>query len=56
MPSVFGRILLVTGGSEFLADRTRRRAVAAVLAEDPSQLVLFIQRRGSSLYIALEQS
>ncbi|MCK5892483.1 MAG: DNA polymerase III subunit delta [Aeromicrobium sp.] len=35
MPSVFGRILLVTGGSEFLADRTRRRAVAAVLAEDP---------------------
>jgi len=33
--SVFGRILLITGGSEFLADRTRRRAVAAVLAEDP---------------------
>ncbi|GAA1726523.1 DNA polymerase III subunit delta [Aeromicrobium alkaliterrae] len=35
MPSVFGRILLITGGSEFLADRTRRRAVSAVLAEQP---------------------
>ncbi|WP_229051426.1 DNA polymerase III subunit delta [Aeromicrobium sp. Leaf350] len=35
MPSVFGRILLITGGSEFLADRTRRRAVSAVLAEEP---------------------
>lgn len=35
MASVFGRILLITGGSEFLSDRTRRRAVAAVTAHDP---------------------
>lgn len=35
---VFGRILLITGsgpGGEFLADRTRARAVAAVLASEP---------------------
>ncbi|HUP98980.1 MAG TPA: DNA polymerase III subunit delta [Aeromicrobium sp.] len=36
--SAFGRILLITGsgpGGEFLADRTRARAVAAVLAGEP---------------------
>ncbi len=32
---MFGRILLITGGSEFLSDRTRRRAVAAVASHDP---------------------
>jgi DNA polymerase-3 subunit delta len=37
--TVFGKILLVCAsgdGAEFLAERTRARAVAAVLAEDPS--------------------
>jgi DNA polymerase III subunit delta len=33
--SVFGKILLISGNAEFLADRTRARAVAAVLAEQP---------------------
>lgn len=38
MSGAFGRILLITGsgtGGEFLADRTRARAVAGVLAGDP---------------------
>ncbi|MFT4298308.1 MAG: DNA polymerase III subunit delta [Aeromicrobium sp.] len=35
MASLFGKVFLITGGNEFLADRARRRAVAAVLAEDP---------------------
>jgi DNA polymerase-3 subunit delta len=35
MTSVFGKILLISGNAEFLADRTRARAVAAVLAEQP---------------------
>jgi DNA polymerase-3 subunit delta len=33
--SVFGKILLISGNAEFLAERTRARAVAAVLAEQP---------------------
>jgi DNA polymerase-3 subunit delta len=33
--SVFGSILLISGNAEFLADRTRARAVAAVVAEQP---------------------
>jgi DNA polymerase-3 subunit delta len=33
--SPFGKILLITGNSEFEAERTRRRAVAAVVAEQP---------------------
>jgi DNA polymerase III subunit delta len=33
--TVFGRILLISGNAEFLADRTRARAVAAVTAEQP---------------------
>ena len=35
MASVFGKILLISGNAEFLAERTRARAVAAVLAEQP---------------------
>ncbi len=35
MASAFGRILLLTGNAEFLRDRTRARAVAAIRAEDP---------------------
>lgn len=33
--SVFGKILLITGKAEFLSERTRRRAVAAISAEQP---------------------
>ncbi len=33
--TVFGKILLISGNAEFLADRTRSRAVAAVTAEQP---------------------
>ena len=33
--TVFGKILLISGNAEFLADRTRARAVAAVTAEQP---------------------
>ena len=36
MASAFGRILLITGSAEFLSDRTRRRAVAAITAEQPA--------------------
>lgn len=35
MTTTFGKILLITGNSEFLADRTRTRAVRAVTAERP---------------------
>lgn len=35
MASPFGKILLVTGSSEYLADRTRSRAVAAIRSADP---------------------
>lgn len=35
MASAFGKILLITGNAEFLADRTRAQAVAAIGAEDP---------------------
>ncbi|MFZ0142612.1 MAG: DNA polymerase III subunit delta [Aeromicrobium sp.] len=35
MTTVFGKILLISGNEEFLADRTRARAVAAVAAEQP---------------------
>lgn len=35
MASAFGKILLITGNAEFLAGRTRARAVAAITAEDP---------------------
>lgn len=35
MASAFGKILLITGNAEFLADRTRARAVKAVTAEHP---------------------
>lgn len=35
MATAFGKILLITGNAEFLADRTRSRAVAAVTAEHP---------------------
>ena len=35
MTTVFGKILLISGNEEFLADRTRARAVAAVTAEQP---------------------
>ncbi|MBC7632409.1 DNA polymerase III subunit delta [Aeromicrobium sp.] len=35
MATAFGKILLITGNAEFLADRTRARAVAAVTAEHP---------------------
>lgn len=35
MASGFGKILLLTGGSEFLSERTRARAVAALKAEEP---------------------
>lgn len=35
MATAFGRILLITGNAEFLSDRTRRRAVAAITAEQP---------------------
>ncbi|MGJ9411283.1 DNA polymerase III subunit delta [Aeromicrobium sp. CF4.19] len=35
MASAFGKILLITGNAEFLSDRTRARAVAAIAAEDP---------------------
>ncbi len=35
MTTVFGKILLISGNEEFLADRTRGRAVAAVIAEQP---------------------
>jgi DNA polymerase-3 subunit delta len=33
--TAFGKILLVSGNAEFLADRTRARAIAAVTAEQP---------------------
>ncbi len=33
--TAFGKILLISGNAEFLADRTRARAVAAVSAEQP---------------------
>jgi DNA polymerase-3 subunit delta len=33
--TVFGKILLISGNEEFLADRTRERAVAAVTGEQP---------------------
>ena len=33
--TVFGKILLISGNAEFLADRTRARAVAAVIDEQP---------------------
>jgi DNA polymerase-3 subunit delta len=33
--TAFGKILLITGNAEFLADRTRARAIAAVLEEHP---------------------
>ena len=33
--TVFGKILLISGNAEFLADRTRARAVAAVTDEQP---------------------
>lgn len=33
MASAFGKILLITGNAEFLAERTRARAIAAVTAE-----------------------
>jgi DNA polymerase-3 subunit delta len=33
--TVFGKILLISGNAEFLAERTRARAVAAVTAEQP---------------------
>lgn len=35
MASVFGRILLITGNAEYLAERTRTRAVESIRAEDP---------------------
>ncbi len=35
MASPFGKILLVTGTSEFESDRTRRRAITAVLEAEP---------------------
>lgn len=35
MASPFGKILLITGSAEYLSDRTRARAVAAIKAEDP---------------------
>ena len=35
MTTVFGKILLISGNEEFLADRTRARAVAAVTGEQP---------------------
>lgn len=35
MATAFGKILLITGGAEYLSDRTRARAVAAISAEDP---------------------
>jgi DNA polymerase III subunit delta len=33
--TAFGKILLISGNAEFLADRTRARAIAAVLEEQP---------------------
>jgi len=33
--TVFGKILLISGNEEFLADRTRARAIGAVTAEQP---------------------
>lgn len=35
MASVFGKILLITGNAEFLSERTRKRAVQAIMAEQP---------------------
>ena len=35
MATAFGKILLITGNAEFLADRTRARAVKAVTGEHP---------------------
>lgn len=35
MASAFGKILLITGNAEFLADRTRAKAVKVVTAEQP---------------------
>lgn len=35
MASGFGKILLLTGGSEFLSERTRARAVESLRAEEP---------------------
>ncbi|MEJ7636242.1 DNA polymerase III subunit delta [Aeromicrobium sp.] len=35
MATAFGKILLITGNAEFLADRTRARAVKAVTTEHP---------------------
>ncbi|MCW2769046.1 MAG: holA [Aeromicrobium sp.] len=35
MATAFGKILLITGNAEFLADRTRAKAVKAVTAEQP---------------------
>lgn len=35
MASPFGKILLITGNAEFLSERTRRRAVEAISAEQP---------------------
>lgn len=34
MATAFGKILLITGNAEYLAERTRTRAVAAIAAED----------------------
>ncbi|WP_375000299.1 DNA polymerase III subunit delta [Aeromicrobium sp. CTD01-1L150] len=34
MASAFGKILLITGNAEFLSERTRARAVAAIAGED----------------------
>ena len=35
MATAFGKILLITGPAEFLADRTRQKAVASITAEQP---------------------
>lgn len=35
MASVFGKILLITGNAEYLSERTRKRAVQAITAEQP---------------------
>lgn len=35
MATAFGKILLITGNAEFLADRTRAKAIRAVTAEHP---------------------
>ena len=35
MASVFGKILLITGNAEYLSERTRKRAILAITAEQP---------------------